>query len=242
MTSRRFKGFVLILCTIVFWLVSRPSAVRFSFQDAAREQGSANRQPAMASSDSGSSSFAGDGEAEVPARVLRSRSAFRGTPADLRRVIHEARAQGQEVLWSAQYKNYRERFDVKAVPKRMYQSSFGNKVREIGGYAVYGVAHSPSTLENFDNTRLPVITDDRARTGIVNGDILVVFRDYPSSVERFASLYNLKVIRELRRANSVFFSPRQLPTNLVARVEALSADPHVKKADLDVVFRSPVPQ
>lgn len=242
MTSRRFVVFVLILCIIGLWLVSRPSAVPISAIKRGPNQ-TAAREPATSyTRESAQSENESNKIAAASTMVVSRGPAFAGSSEDLRQVIKAARKKSFVTGRSGRYRDYRERNDLKATPKRMYEASLGNKIREIGGYAVYGVGRSASTLENFDTTRLPVVTDRRARTGVVNGDIRVVFREYPERMDDFAHAHNMRLIRELPAAKLAFFMPKHLPTNLISRIETLNADPQVKDAELDIIFRAPVPK
>lgn len=159
--------------------------------------------------------------------------------------IHDSilavRAQKAQAYKTESYGSYHERLDAKATPWREYHSSLGAKLENVGGYTVYET-QPERALNNFDGKNLPVVVDHHGRMGVVNGDIRVVFKTYPQNIDQFASAYDVHLVRGEKAFKTAFFTLRQVPADIVARVEVLKTNESVKDASLDIIFRAPVAQ
>lgn len=244
MTSKRFVLLCVVLLIMAFWLVSRPSALQTRGQKSQSETVSVLITPATqdVSNEREPSSVGSSSQDPISRNIRRPIQFSLEAGKDMHAAIRRLRAERATQAGPKVYKNLSEVVALRAAPNKSYSEALGSQVKTVGGYAIYNVGGSRTSLDAFDGTHLPVVEDSKSRLGIVNGNIFVAYTQYPEDVKQFAAQNDLTIVQELPKIKTVAFKPRHYPAHLVDLVAQVKTQPNVKSADLEIVFRTPVVQ
>ncbi len=158
-------------------------------------------------------------------------------PVDLHALIREQRRLGGVMPASDKSRKWSEIFGLKAIPTNRFHDSLGKKTSERSGYVVYETSDQTSALTEFGGNELAVVQRrGGGGQGIVSGELAVTFHTYPDDVEGFASEHALKVVSELKNLNTVIFTPKIFPANLLELVAQISEMKVVKQAEIAIIY------
>lgn len=126
---------------------------------------------------------------------------------------------------------------LKAIGKRDYHSGMGREVETSSGYVIFESTQTKSSLQHFDGVNFPVVVDpNRPVYGIVDGQLIVVFKNYPVDVSQFLVRNSLAMVSEAAHLKTAFVAPNRYPANLVKVRDRLAALPEVASVELSISF------